>query len=105
MINESWCESMKTFKRIIISLLSLFAGRLVNELDIENLDKKFRFVLRDEGTQHNLIIYNICNPKPQPLYIIFLNDNLPKTYYDFLLKVKIDLSIYFERCQNGIKRR
>ena len=29
MINESWCESMKTFKRIIISLLSLFAGLFV----------------------------------------------------------------------------
>lgn len=34
MINESWCESMKTFKRIIISLLSLFAGLFVVLLGI-----------------------------------------------------------------------
>ncbi len=34
MINESWCESMKTFKRIIISLLSLFLGFLIVLLGI-----------------------------------------------------------------------
>lgn len=34
MINKGWCENMKTFKRIIISLLSLFAGLFVVLLGI-----------------------------------------------------------------------